>query len=77
MAPGDQSQTHSSGLELKELDLIKLENWQGVGLQLGIEDYELQKIRLNYQEHETEREKCSVCGFVHVQTQIITILSKL
>ena len=46
----EQSQTHFSAPELKDLDLIKLVNWQGVGLQLGIEDYELQKIRLNYQE---------------------------
>ena len=44
--------THfSSTPELKDLDLIKLVNWQGVGLQLGIEDYELQTIELNYQKH--------------------------
>jgi hypothetical protein len=57
MAPGDQSQTYSSALdhELKELDFIKLDNWQEVGLQLGIEDYELQQIRLNYQEHEDRK----------------------
>ena len=47
----EQSQTHSSAPELKDLDLIKLVNWQGVGLQLGIEDYELQTIQLNYQKH--------------------------
>ena len=46
-----QSHLHSSVPELKDLDLIKLVNWQGVGLQLGIEDYELQTIRLNYQQH--------------------------
>ena len=55
MAPGDQTQAHSSALELKELELIKLDNWQGVGLQLGIEDCELQKIRLNYQEHDDQK----------------------
>ena len=41
--------------ELKDLDLIKLVDWQGVGLQLGIEDYELQKIKLNYQEHDDRK----------------------
>ena len=48
-------QTHSSAPELKDLDIIKLVNWQGVGLQLGIEDYELQKIRLSYQEHDDRK----------------------
>ena len=46
-----QSQTHSPAPELKDLDLIKLVNWQGVGLQLGVEDYELQTIEMNYQKH--------------------------
>ena len=41
--------------ELKDLDLIKLVDWQGVGLQLGIEDYEFQKIKLNYQEHDDRK----------------------
>ena len=42
-------------LELKDLDLIKVVNWQGVGLQLGIEDYELQKIKLDYQQHDDRK----------------------
>ena len=50
-----QSCLCSSAPELKDLDLIKLVNWQGVGLQLGIEDYELQKIRMNYQEHDDRK----------------------
>ena len=29
------------------LDSIKLVNWQSVGLQLGVNDYELQKIKRN------------------------------
>lgn len=37
--------------ELKDLDLIKLVDWQGVGLQLGIEDYKLQRIQLDYKQH--------------------------
>ena len=50
MAPSSFSRS-----ELKDLDLIKLVDWQGVGLQLGIEDYELQKIKLNYQEHDDRK----------------------
>ena len=37
---------------LMDLDLIELVNWQGVGLQLGIKDYELQKIELDYHQHD-------------------------
>lgn len=50
-----QSQIHSPAPELKDLDLIKLINWQGVGLQLGIDDYELQKIELDYQKHDDRK----------------------
>lgn len=48
--PHSQSHACSSAPELKELDLLRLVNWHGVGLQLGIDDYELEKIRLNYQD---------------------------
>lgn len=34
--------------ELKDLVLIKLLDWQSVGLQLEVEDYELQKIKCDY-----------------------------
>ena len=34
-------------LIMKDLEVIELVNWQGVGLQLGVKDYELQKIKLN------------------------------
>ena len=37
--------------ELKDLDLIELVDWEGVGLQLGVKDYELQKIKQNCKEH--------------------------
>ena len=36
---------------MKDLDLLKLLDWEGVGLQLGIKDYELQEIKRNYQRH--------------------------
>ena len=42
--------------ELKDLDLIEVVNWQGVGLQLGVKDYELHKINLDYHHHDN-REK--------------------
>ena len=41
--------------ELKDLDLIELVNWQGVGLQLGVKDYELQKIQLDYHRHDDQK----------------------
>ena len=41
--------------ELKDLDLIEVVNWQGVGLQLGVRDYELQKIKLDYQRHDDRK----------------------
>lgn len=50
-----QSQTHPPAPELKDLDLVKLLDWQRVGLQLGIEDYELQKIRMDYQKHDDRK----------------------
>lgn len=34
--------------ELKDLDCIKVLNWESVGLHLGIEDYELQKIKCDH-----------------------------
>ena len=34
--------------EMKDLEVIELVNWQGVGLELGVKDYELQKIQLDY-----------------------------
>ena len=43
--------------QLKDLDLIKLMNWQGVGLQLGIEDCELQKIEVDYQRLDDRKRK--------------------
>ena len=45
----------SSPPELKDLDLLELVNWQGVGLQLGIKDYDLQKIELDYQRHDDRK----------------------
>ena len=51
----EQSQKPSSTPELKDLDLIKVVDWQGVGLQLGIEDYELRTIKLNYQRHADQK----------------------
>ena len=41
--------------ELKDLDLIELVNWQGVGLQLGVKDHELQKIQLDYHRHDDQK----------------------
>ena len=42
---------------MKDLEVIELVNWQGVGLQLGVKDYELQKIKLNNPRcHDQKRE---------------------
>ena len=41
--------------EMKDLDLIKLLDWEGVGLQLGIKDYELQKVKRDYQRHDDRK----------------------
>ena len=41
--------------ELKDLDLIEVVNWQGVGLQLGVRDYELHKIKLDYHHHDDRK----------------------
>ena len=41
--------------ELKDLDLVEVVNWEGVGLQLGVGDYELKKIKLDYQYHDERK----------------------
>ena len=41
--------------ELKDLDVIELVNWQGVGLELGVKDYELQTIQLDYHHHDDKK----------------------
>ena len=68
--------------ELNDLDLIKLVDWQGVGLQLGIEDYELQKIKLNYQEHDDRKREmfrawlrtCTKPGTEHFSLTVVMFL---
>lgn len=41
--------------EMDILDCIRLVNWQSVGLQLGVDDYELQKIQRDYHHHDDRK----------------------
>ena len=47
--------SNSAQPELKNLDCIKLLNWESVGLQLGIDDHVLQTIKCDYHRHDDRK----------------------
>ena len=49
------------------LDHIELLDWQGASHQLGLKDYELKKIELDYQKH-SDRKREMFCAWLRTST---------